>query len=77
MKHGVFTQLNAKVLSGSHHYQQKAKNVSSKVKTMLNCFYGSKGIINKEFVSEGQASFKYCFKYFETHIKVDFTHNVF
>ena len=52
MKLGVFamiSQLNTKVLNGSHQHHQK-----SKVKKMLVCFYDSKGIIHHEFVPEGQ-----------------------
>jgi len=59
MKLGVFAmipQLNTKVLNGSHQHHQKAKKVlqKSKVKTMLVCFYDSKGIIHYEFVPEGR-----------------------
>ena len=60
MKLGVFAmipQLNAKVLNGSYQHHQKAKKVrlqKSKVKTMLVCFYDSKGIIHHEFVPEGK-----------------------
>ena len=62
MKLGVFAmipQLNAKVLNGNHQHHQKAKKLifksqKSKVKTMLVCFYDSKGIIHHEFVPEGQ-----------------------
>ena len=45
----MIPQLNAKVLNGSHQHHQK-----SNVKTMLVCFYDSKGIIHHEFVPEGQ-----------------------
>ena len=61
MKLGVFAmipQLNAKVLNGSHQHHQKAKKFvfkSQKVKTMIVCFYDSKGIIHHEFVPEGQS----------------------
>ena len=60
MKLGVFamiSQLNTKVLNGSHQHHQEAKKVrlqKSKVKTMPLCFYDSNGIIHHEFVSEGQ-----------------------
>jgi len=59
MKLGVFamiTQLNAKVLNGSHQHHQKEKRSSSKVKSeeILLCFYDSKGIFHHEFVPEGQ-----------------------
>ena len=54
MKLGVFAmipQLNAKVLNGNH---QRQKSSYSNVKTMLVCFYESKGVIHHEFVPERQ-----------------------
>ena len=53
----MIPQLNAKVLNGSHQHHQKAKKFifkSQKVKTMIVCFYDSKGIIHHEFVPDGQ-----------------------
>jgi hypothetical protein len=50
----MIPKLNAKVLNRSYQHQQKAKILSLKVKTMLVCFYDSKGIIYHEFVPMGQ-----------------------
>ena len=59
MKLGVFAmipQLNTKVLNGITSITKWQNSSSSKVKTMLVCFYDRKGIIYHEFVPKGQTA---------------------